>query len=119
MDWDDYKELSHSPPYFTRWALDRTADVLDQYGVMMLRSGIREPPLEKPSDHKGGPETDVLKVELSIGIVEQVLNKLRQLASSTDGTIQNAPFKLDPLIKSWEELHDWLEESEPTKNSDN
>lgn len=108
MDWDTYKELSHSPPYFTRWALELTATHVTGTILDQLKRCKSRDALEKPPDHKGGPETDVIRLELSVESVRSVveaLQKARVQAKLTEGSSQP---NLGTLIKSWEEYEQWL-----------
>ena len=108
MDWDTYKELSHSPPYFTRWALDRTVTHVTGSTLEQLERCKSEVVLEKPPDHKGGPETDVIRLELSdecVRAIVEALQNARAQAKLSDGSSQP---NLGALIKSWEEYEQWL-----------
>ena len=108
MDWDTYKELSHSPPYFTRWALDRTVEHVTGTLRRLLECYQAKAVLEKPPDHKGGAETDIIKLDLSDHCVRSIVEALqyaRAHAKLSDGSSQP---NLGTLIKSWEEYELWL-----------
>ncbi|MCY4093969.1 MAG: hypothetical protein OXG05_02445 [Gammaproteobacteria bacterium] len=108
MDWDTYKELSHSPAYFTRWALDRTsAHVAGTLREQLERCNTQEP-LEKPSDHKGGPETDVLRLDLSVECVRSIVDALDVAQVEMKLEQGSSQANLGTLIKSWEEYEQWL-----------
>ena len=64
--------------------------------------------LEKPSDHKGGPETDVLRLELSVESVRSVVEALHQVRAQAKLTEGSSQPNLGTLIKSWEEYEQWL-----------
>ena len=111
MDWDTYKELSHSPPYFTRWAIDRTLTHLTGTLLEQLESYKSKEVLEKPPDHKGGPETDVIRLDLNVKEVRSIVEALqhaRVQAKLLDGSSQP---NLGTLIKSWEEYELWLRDN--------
>lgn len=68
-------------------------------------------PLEKPMDHKGGPETDVLRLKLSGECVHSIVDALQTARAEhklEDGSSQP---NLGTLIKSWEEYEQWLSDS--------
>lgn len=108
MDWDTYKELSHSPAYFTRWALDRTT--IHLHGT--LREHVErykcQQPLEKPADHKGGRETDVLKLELSLECARSIVASLQDARAKLKLEEGSSQPNLGTLIKSWEEYEQAL-----------
>lgn len=108
MDWETYKELSHSPPYFTRWALDRTATHLTGTAFDRLEQCKSQQALEKPTDHKGGPETDVIRLELSGECVHTIIEALQEARVQVKLNKGSAQPNLGTLIKSWEEYQKWL-----------
>ena len=110
MDWDTYKELSHSPDYFTRWALDKTSShVTGEPRERLDRCKLQEP-LEKPSDHKGGPETDVIRLDLSGECVRSIVAALVDAHVKLKLEEGSSQTNLGTLIKSWEEYQLWLSE---------
>lgn len=70
---------------------------------------LREP-LEKPSDHKGGPETDVLRLELSRECVQSIIEALQDVRAHAKIEKGSSQPNLGTLIKSWEEYEEWLNE---------
>ena len=112
MDWDTYKQLSHSPAYFTRWALDRTIDHVTGTLREYLAQCTSLEPLEKPSDHKGGPETDVLKLELTSECVQSIVAALEDARANLKLEQGSSQSNLGTLIKSWEEYEQWLSDHE-------
>ena len=108
MDWETYKELSHSPPYFTRWALDRTATHLTGPVLDQLEHCKSQQALEKPADHKGGPETDVIRLELTGECVLTIIEALQAAHVQVKLNEGSAQPNLGTLIKSWEEYLEWL-----------
>ena len=117
MDWETYKELSHSPSYFTRWALDRTVPHVDNQLRECLEHYADQRPLEKPEDHKGGPETDVFELKLDVNSVIAITVALRS-ASTQAALAGSAKAKqLTTLGKSWEEYAQWLQEGSPVGQS--
>ena len=65
-------------------------------------------PLEKPSDHKGGPETDVLRLELSKVCVRSIIEALQDVRAQIKIEKGSSQPNLGTLIKSWEEYEQWL-----------
>ena len=107
MDWDTYKELSHSPEYFTRWALDRTTPHLDDRLRELLSKHTAKQPLEKPVDHKGGPETDILRVDLDLDSVQSIVDALSNARAQEKIETGSFQRNLNGIINSWEEYVDW------------
>lgn len=64
--------------------------------------------LEKPPDHKGGPETDVIRIELSSDCVHAIIEALQESRVETKLAKGSSQPNLGPLIKSWEEYEQWL-----------
>ena len=88
----------------------------------MLREELElcksQQPLEKPTDHKGGPETDVLRLELTRERVQSIISAL-DLSIAKVKLEQGSPQpNLGTLIKSWEEYEDWLAEEDPDRSID-
>ena len=108
MDWETYKSLSHSPPYFTRWALAHTVPYLNGTTLGHLERCQAQRPLTKPADHKGGPETDVLRLELSGECVREIIEALETGRVEGKLTAGSSQPNLGTLIKRWEEYEQWL-----------
>ena len=110
MDWDTYKELSHSPEFFTRWALETTSRYVHGSLKGILIECARIQPLEKPADHKGGSETDVLRLDLDNATVRSIIDSLVDEAIKAKLEEGSAQPNFNPLIRSWEEYGEWLKE---------
>ncbi len=108
MDWNRYKELSHHPAYFTRWALDHTVRILGESASKDLLIASKRQPLEKPRDHKGGAETDVFELELNVESVRTIISLLKTAQDKTILQAGSLQPNLNALLKSWEEYADWL-----------
>ena len=67
-------------------------------------------PLDKPTDHKGGPETDVLKLELTGECVQSIVDALENARAELKLKAGSSQSNLGTLIKSWEEYAQWLTE---------
>lgn len=110
MDWEKYKELSHEAEYFTRWALSTTAGYCSTEVQSRLEACLDTTPLEKPSDHKGGSETDVFRIELDVETVNLITISLIKFAVKAKLNQGSSQPNLRPLILSWMEYADWLKD---------
>lgn len=108
MDWPTYKRLSHETEYFTRVALIRTASYIEPRVATTLKRFTESTPLEKPVDHKGGPETDVFKIQLSQEDIATILADLENARARLKLEQGSSQPNLGPLIALWQEHADWL-----------
>ncbi len=68
MDWSAYKSLCDSPQTFSRWMLEQSVELLADEAPLAERVAavLRDTPLEKPVDHRGGAPTDMFTLALSV-----------------------------------------------------
>ena len=95
MDWDTYKTLCDQPDYWSRWMLEQSSILLHQLShealAQRLNAALASVPLEKPDDHLGPPETDMLRLDLGVDQRVTVLAVIKRACEddlSTPGTIQ-------------------------------
>lgn len=60
----------------TRWALERTLALVDDQARAEIERVLSSDPLEKPADHKGGPETDCFLADFDRALARTVLGSL-------------------------------------------
>ena len=117
MEWETYKRLSHDPEYFTRVALERTASFVNSRIAARLRQFTHAIPLQKPSDHKGGEETDVFKIQLDSADTTNILAELETARVQLKLEQGSSQPNLRPLIARWQEYADWLQECAANQDS--
>ena len=76
LEWEPYKRLCDEPQFFTRWALNRTRELVDAPIAAAVASVLDGVPLTKPEDHFGGKETDMFAVKLDRDTVCRVIESL-------------------------------------------
>jgi limonene-1,2-epoxide hydrolase len=78
MDWNEYKRLCDSPPVFSRWMLEQSIELLHAEPRLAAAIGraFADSPLSKPTDHRGGPQTDMFVLSLSVGQVNEVVTAI-------------------------------------------
>jgi hypothetical protein len=107
MDWPDYKRMCESPNHFSRWALELTRGILREAPIARkIVSTMNGRPLEKPADHRGGPETDYFRVELDDAAVRRVIAAFAARIENSAGRERR---RLAHLCKVWEEYLESIE----------
>jgi len=78
MDWNDYKRLCDSPPVFSRWMLEQSIELLqtEPQLVAALGRAFARPPLEKPTDHRGGAQTDMFVLSLTVRETNEIVSAI-------------------------------------------
>lgn len=74
MDWPRYKTLCERPNVMPRALLTRTAALLPATLADILRHACQGAPLPKPPEHKGGPETDMFELTLTLTQARAIAN---------------------------------------------
>lgn len=103
MNWSDYKDICDRTNVFSRWALDRTQNLLTPELSKELELGVVADAIPKPEDHKGDHRTDMFEVNLDVEIQQGIVAELSQQAGRESTQDLSAP-KISPLLKAWEEL---------------
>ena len=94
MDWKCYKQRCDLPEMWSRWMLNETIALLgEQVGeqshlAQILEEAMRQTPLAKPDDHRGGPETDMFELSLGgaeVGEIVAVIEQAIQRETKTSG----------------------------------
>ena len=103
MNWSEYKDICDRTNVFSRWALERTRNLLSQEVGTQLERGTRSDAIPKPDDHKGDHRTDMFEVSLNLVTQQAIVNELTQ--RTEDESAQNhSTMRISPLLKAWEEL---------------
>jgi len=93
--------MCESPNHFSRWALELTRGILREPPIVRkIVSTMDGRPLEKPADHRGGPETDYFRIELDEATVHHVIAAFDVRIGNAEGRERR---RLTRLSKVWEE----------------
>ena len=103
MNWSEYKDICDRTNVFSRWALERTRNLLSQELCKDLDRGIGSDAIPKPDDHKGDHRTDMFVVNLDLAIQQGIVDELTQ-RSERESAQNPATTRISPLLKAWEEL---------------
>ena len=105
MDWDRYKQLSDQPNVFSRWMLERSSALLGDPDRELVRRALAGPALAKPSDHKGGAETDMFQLELCVELRRRIVVAVE--AAKREGRTTYDGGGLGGFVEAWVEYRDW------------
>lgn len=116
MDWADYKALCDSPEVVSRWMLVQTLELVALEGGdaalhRVLTAVLQGPPLPKPVDHRGGPHTDMFRLDLTVedaGTVAALVVRAAAAGRTTTGTQGRG---LGGFAEAWQELVQHLRHS--------
>lgn len=103
MDWQRYKVLCERPDVMSRWMLTETAALLPAEWRISLLAELRQRPLPKPPDHKGGADTDMFEVTLAG--VDEIVAAIE--AASARGATTSQGRSLGGFAVAWRELAAW------------
>jgi len=102
VDWTAYKRKCDEPDVFSRWMLQRTAELLAPEPVaaklLAAVAGVR---VAKPADHRGGPETDMFVLSLETEECELIVEVLE--AMRADGWRWADGRGLGGFVEAWQE----------------
>ena len=111
MDWQKYKQLCVSPGVCSRWLLTQTVELLDDDVVAArLRQTLSRQPLAKPLDHRGGVETDMFRVRLSLAEARVVLAAVEAAVVRGAATSGTRGRGLGGFVEAWREYLQHLEQ---------
>ena len=109
MDWPSYKRICDRPDVFSRWMLMQTRELLtDESLVARLDRIMSQVPIEKPLDHRGGVETDMLVVSLELETLDQIRAAVARAVSSGQRTEATRSRGLGGFIEAWDEYRRML-----------
>ena len=111
LEWSEYKALCDSPHVFSRWMLQQTRELLD--AVPQLAASVARilegPILEKPADHRGGPQTDMFVMDLSLAEARATLAVIDAAVASGRTTTATHGRGLGGFHEAWLEYVNYLE----------
>ena len=103
MNWCEYKDICDRTNVFSRWAIERTRDLLSPRLCTQLERGTGSDAIPKPDDHKGDHRTDMFEVNLSLATQQAIVDELTQ-RSEGESAQNHTTMRISPLLKAWEEL---------------
>jgi hypothetical protein len=111
MDWSAYKSLCDSPHTFSRWMLEQSIELLADEAPLAARVAavLRNAPLEKPADHRGGAMTDMFAVALSVAearAIDAAVTRAVAQGRTTTGTRSRG---LGGFREAWHEFAVYVE----------
>lgn len=111
MSWADYRARCDSGDVVSRWLLEQTAALLDDCGepalAAQLRGVLTGPALDKPADHRGGPETDFFVLDIDAPTVRSIAQCVTALAGDPGRRLAGGR-GLGGLPEAWGECADRL-----------
>ena len=115
MDWDRYKSLCDMPDVLSRWMLEQTLELLEQeprcrVSRAFLEQTLGGEPLSKPTDHRGGPLTDMFRLSLAATDAAAVLDAVTRASAAGRRTTATAGRGLGGFVEAWSELAHYLVE---------
>ena len=85
--------------------LTETAALVPHEPCSALLALARRRPIPKPSDHKGGEDTDMFEVALPLAMLESILDIVDNAARRGLSTPRST--KIGHFATAWRELRDW------------
>ncbi|HEY6598263.1 MAG TPA: hypothetical protein VIZ30_03085 [Pseudomonadales bacterium] len=117
MDWSAYKSLCDSPHTFSRWMLEQSLELLADEALLAERVAtvLRDTPLERPADHRGGAPTDMFTVALSAMEARAIDAVVTRAVADGRTTMRTRARGLGGFREAWHEYAMYVERIE---NSD-
>lgn len=105
MDWATYKKLCQRPDHWSRWMLEQSLELLRgaPHLARPLRFALGGTPLAKPPGHRGGAETDMLRLELDSATAQAILAVVEQAAAQGAQTSGTQGRGLGGFAEAWRE----------------
>lgn len=104
MEWEQYKALCDSPRVWSRWMLVQTAELIADAGLATrLRTALTGVPVPKPAGHRGGAETDMFELELTVAEARAVLAAVEAAVHSGATTSATRRRGLGGFVEAWTE----------------
>ena len=85
--------------------LTETAALLPGETGSALPDLARGRPIPKPSDHRGGEDTDMFEVALPLAVLESILKIVEDAAGRGERTPRST--RIGGFAAAWRELRDW------------
>jgi hypothetical protein len=114
MEWDDYKRLCNSPQTFSRWMLEQCVELLASETQLRdaLIGSMCAAPLERPSDHRGDPRTDMFEVVLVPDDARAIHRIIESAVREGRTTRSTKPRGLGGFEEAWREYVVYVERNE-------
>ena len=109
MDWEAYKRHCDAPDVFSRWMLEETSELLSGEAHSLLKRSLEGIALAKPTDHKGGSQTDMFTLELSHAEAVEVYERVASAVAAGETTSRTAGRGLGGFEEAWREYVHFLE----------
>lgn len=111
MEWNEYKRLCDSPQVFSRWMLEQCTELLGNDARLrdVLARELTGTSLAKPHDHRGGAQTDMFEVVLSLDDAKAIYRIVGEAARGGLTTTQTRPRGLGGFAAAWREYVAHLE----------
>lgn len=115
MDWAAYKELCQRPDCWSRWMLEQSLELLSGAPALArpLRLALDGTPLAKPPGHRGGAETDMLRLELDGATVQAIVAVVEQAVAQGKRTSGTQDRGLGGFVEAWRECGEFVNQSGP------
>ena len=107
METKKYQTICNNSSSFSRLELEQTLDALEKAksNIISLVDGVlKSKPIEKPSKHQGGKETDYYHVHIAINDAEVIVEELGTLeaqAVSPEGNTTPEASYYASLLDRW------------------
>ncbi len=102
-DWASYKAACDRPEVLSRWMLTETASLLEPPLRLRLLATLADP-LPKPTDHRGGTDTDMFEVTLCAEDIRSVRRAVERAAAAGITTPRTSARGLGGFAEAWREL---------------
>lgn len=111
MEWDEYKRLCDSPQMFSRWMLEECLELLSSEARLReaLAAAMCASPLEKPSDHLGGAQTDMFEVIVAPTDAKAIHTIIGDAVRDGRTTSRTKPRGLGGFEAAWREYVRYVE----------
>lgn len=103
MDWKEYKRRCDGPSVMSRWALETSMSRLDDgESREALARVLSASPIDKPTDHGGGPETDCFALDVDAAVAHEVIDALEHRVIPASAPREGG--RLRHLVIVWKEF---------------
>lgn len=116
MNWNEYKRLCDSPPVFSRWMLEQSIELLRTEPRLAVALGrvLADSAIEKPLDHRGGWQTDMFVVALSVCDANDVVSVMSRAIAEGQTTVATRARGLGGFLEAWREYANYVERTNRT-----
>lgn len=110
MDWCEYKRLCDRPQLFSRWMIEQSMELVSDHPQLsqLLRQTLISRPLDKPSDHRGGPATDMFVLRLEHRHAAAVYRRVQHATDTGQRTAATSERGLGGFAAAWRDYVGFL-----------